>query len=401
MFSAWSIALAVPQLNLSDLEKQWTPKFWVLIAVSLVCFALGSYFADYLNSRFKLADFVQKHSRRHVNTKNLRILLYGMTAISFIGLWIFYDKAGNFPLLSSDTDVFRFEADEQVPGLINYAAQLARLYIPLAFFLIFYQNFSFKKHWDLVLLILAGAVSLILFASRTQIFFIDLWIMALYLAIRKPGLKQALKFYPAFLLLTVIMLSVVPLIRQYKSYGSISYLAGVTQIDSSGYNLGEKFLLPIYVGISFNMQALLHAQQYYEVYPIQMGRVALDPFTNILGIDSLRSNFDLSEIFYSWWNTGTYLFPFVQDFGNAGFVVAPLIVSILSVLVWRAMRNGTDFLFTNLYAYVCFFLVMTIYLSFTVRAEMYIDLFILLISYFYVCKKDVQKNKTNGQTSAA
>ena len=44
---------------------------------------------------------------------------------------------------------------------------------------------------DLLILTLFGAVVLTLFASRTQIFFVDLLIMAMYLFMRKPNLKQA------------------------------------------------------------------------------------------------------------------------------------------------------------------------------------------------------------------
>src|SRR5690606_37990758 len=133
--------------------------------------------------------------------------------VSVISLYLFYLKAGALPLLAPDPDAFRFEADEKVPGLINYGAQLARVFIPLSFFLMFWQKFSWKRHWDLVLLCLLGIISLITFASRTQIFFIDLWVMALYLFMRRPDWKQALKFYPAFLIISVIVLAAVPLYR--------------------------------------------------------------------------------------------------------------------------------------------------------------------------------------------
>jgi hypothetical protein len=209
--------------------------------------------------------------------------------------------------------------------------------------------------------------------------------MAMYLFMRRPNWKQAFKFYPAFLIVSVVVLSAVPLIRQYKSYGSTSYLAGVTQIKSTvNDNPLGKFLVPIYVGVSFNMQALLHAQQYYEIHPIQHGRVTLDPFTNILGLHSLKSNFDLCDIFQCWWNTGTYLFPFVQDFGDAAFYVIPFLIAGILALAWKYWQSRPNFLSVNLYAYACFFIVMTIYLSFTVRAEMYIDLFLIFVIYWAV-----------------
>ncbi len=384
MLSAWALALGIPQLNLSELERPWSKEFWLLVIISLASFSLGFAFFDWLWQKYPFWTKWKLLDREQVSSKKLRIFIYALFGVSAVALYLFYQRAGNFPLLAQDTDVFRFQADEQVPGLINYCAQLARIFIPLGFFLMFLEGFSLKKHWDLVILNLLGAAALILFASRTQIFFIDLWVMALYLFMRKPNWKQALKFYPVFLIISVMVLSAVPLIRQYKSYGSTNYLAGVTQIDSTNYNPAGKFLLPIYVGISFNMQSLFHAQQYYEVNPVQMGKVTLDPFTNILGLHSLKSDYDLCKIFECWWNTGTYLFPFVQDFGNAAFYFVPFLIAGVLGLLWRFWQTKPNFLSINLYAYACFFIVMTIYLSFTVRAEMYIDLFVLFMGYLIV-----------------
>lgn len=386
MLSAWMIGLGVPQLHLSRLEKDWYPEYWGLVLISLLSFSLGFFVFYYIWEHWPIWNKVKFLVKDTVSVKNLRIVIYVLFAVSLVALYLFYVRAGNFPLLAEDTDVFRFEADEQVPGLINYTAQFARLFIPLSFFLFFFEGFGWRKHWDLVLLSLLGTIALILFASRTQIFFIDLWVMALYLFMRRPNWKQALKFYPVFLLISILVLAAVPLYRQYKSYGTTDYLAGVTAIDSSGYNPFKKALLPIYVGVSFNQQALLHAHEYYETHPIQNGRVTLDPFTNILGLDKLKSDFDLCQIFKCWWNTGTYLFPFVQDFGAKAFYFIPFLMAGILTLLWRYWIDVKNFLSHNLYAYAVFFMVMTIYLSFTVRAEMYLDLFLLLAIYLFVSK---------------
>ena len=394
MLSTWMLGIGIPQLHLSRIEKDWYPAYWLLLVVSLCTFVIGYYvvsrFIDYLDRR-NVSEAFRLPSNGGLKTsatsaKHLRLIIYVLFLISCFSLFLFHTRAGNFPLLAPDTDVFRFVADEQVPGLINYTAQFARLFIPLSFFLIFWQGFAWKKHWDLVILILLGTVSLTLFASRTQIFFVDLWVMAMYLLMRRPNLKQALKFYPIFLLISILVLAAVPFYRQYKSYGTTDYLAGVTAINSSGFNPLGKALLPIYVGVSFNQQALLHAYEYYQTHPIQQGRVTLDPFTNILGLDQFKSNFDLCEIFKCWWNTGTYLFPFVQDFGKAAFIFMPVIFSGIFALLWHYWKIAPNFLSINLYAYACFFIVMTIYLSFTVRAEMYLDLFMLFASYLIISK---------------
>ncbi|HYC80114.1 MAG TPA: hypothetical protein VEC17_03740, partial [Candidatus Binatia bacterium] len=278
MLSAWSVALGAPQLNLSEIERPWTGEFWVLCIISLVSFTLGFFVFKKLWEKFRLWERLSILRRNVFSPDLLRYFIYILVILSLVGLTMFVRRAGNFPLTSPDPDVFRFQADEQVPGLINYLAQLARLFIPLSFFLMFWEGFSFRKHWDLIVMCLSGIVAIILFASRTQIFFIDLIVMALYWFMRKPNLRQSLKFYPFFLIVSVVVLAAVPLIRQAKSYGD-NYLSGVTAINTAGFAPGGEYLLPIYVGISFNMQSLMHAQQFYETNPIQMGRVTLDPFT--------------------------------------------------------------------------------------------------------------------------
>lgn len=392
MMSAWSMGVGIPRLHWSPLELPWSIEFQVLIAISLLSFVLGFWVGDRLWKHYPWWLKIKLLVREHLSVRRLRAVVYVLFGISLAALYLFYQKAGNFPLLSPDSDAFRFVADETVPGAINYVAQAARLFIPLSFFLIFYEGFSLRRHWDLILLILIGTGALTLFASRTQIFFIDLWVMALYLIMRKPNFKQALKFYPFFLIISVVVLGAVPFFRNYKSYGTTNYLAGITQIDSENLPKGGSAFVPIYVGVSFNMQALLHAQNYYETHELQMGRVTLDPFTNIFGkvikpLENLKSDYDLGQIFYSWWNTGTYLFPFVQDFGTSAFYFVPFLVAALIALVWRYWRSAPNFLSQNLFAYTCFFIVMTIYLSFTVRAEMYLDMAFLFLAHIFVTSK--------------
>jgi oligosaccharide repeat unit polymerase len=395
MLSAWCLGIGIPRLHLSPLELSLPFEFRLLLILSLLSFALGFWFFDRFWKTHQWWLKVKTFTLENFSIAKIRYVIYFTFVLSLIGLYLFYRKAGNFPLLAPDSDVFRFTADEQVPGLINYVAQFARLFIPLSFFVMFVEQFSWRKHWDLVLVCLLGTAALTVFASRTQIFFIDLWIMALYLIIRKPNRRQAAIFYPIFLLISVVVLSAVPAIRNYKSYGNGNYLAGVTQIDSSTLPKGASFFIPIYVGVSFNQQALLHAQIYYKSHPLQHGRVSLDPFTNLFGkalpfLNHYKSNFDLGAIFYSWWNTGTYLFPFVQDFGSIAFVVVPTLAAGIIALVWRYWLTSPNYLSINLFAYTCFFIVMTIYLSFTVRAEMYLDLAFLFLTHIYVSRNSRQ-----------
>lgn len=387
MLSVWFVSIGIAQLHLSVLELTWPAKFWFLIFISLASFTLGVLVFDRVWHKHRWWQKIKILKHEALNTKRLSLLIYILFVISLGALYLFYKKAGNFPLLASDPDQFRFAADTQVPGLINYLAQLARVFIPLSFFLMFYETFSWRKHWGQILICLVGTGFITLFASRTQIFFIDLWVMGLYLLMRKPSPKQALKFYPFFLAVSLVVLAAVPLIRQYKSYGP-DYLGRITGIDTSHYNKLQKALVPIYVGISFNQQALLHADMYYQTHPVQNGKVSLDPFTNILGLHQFKSDYDLGAIFYSWWNTGTYLFPFVQDFGEAAFYIIPFFIAGILTMLWHYWQTSPNFLSINLYAYALFFIVFSVYMSFTVRAEMYLDLALLFASYLFVSRHE-------------
>ncbi len=383
MLSVWFIAIAISELNLSTLELVWPAKYWYLLFVSLASFILGFFVFNSLWMRYPFWQRIRFLVKQSFSEQKLRGVIYFLFAASMAALYLFYKKAGNFPLLSADPDAFRFAADEKVPGLINYTAQLARVFIPLSFFLMFWQGFNWRKQLDLILICTVGIVFITLFASRTQIFFIDLWIMGLYLLMRKPNLRQALKFYPIFLLVSILVLAAVPIIRQTRSYGP-DYLGAITGIDTSSYNKLQKALVPIYVGVSFNQQALLHSWQYYQTNSVQHGKVFLDPFTNILGLDQFKSNYDLGAIFYSWWNTGTYLFPFVQDFGESAFYFIPFLIAGILTLLWHYWKTSPNFLSINLYAYSYFFIVMMVYLSFTVRAEMYLDLALLFVIHLFI-----------------
>lgn len=384
--AAWSAAVGISHFKLSSIEKSWTAQYWVLLLASvgafILFFKLFELFWEKRKQVFETAFF----KLGSTNFKNLRIVNFLLFFFSLVGLFLFYIKAGNFPLLAASSDEFRFWADEKVPGLINYTAQMGRIFVPLVFYYFLFEKFSIKKHWPEICILSVGVISLLLFASRTQIFFIDLWIMALYLVVKKPKFKQAVRFYPVFLLVSILVLAAIPLVRQQRSYGA-DYLSTITGIDTSRLPKPVKYMVPIYVGVSFNQQALLHATEYYKTHEIQKGKVTLDPFTNILKIKSLKSEYDLGQIFKPWWNTGTYLFPFVQDFGKAGYFVAPFLLAFFLAFVWKYFNARANFFAVQLYAYSCFFVVMSVYLSFTVRAEMYLDLFLLSIIYLTVSRR--------------
>src|SRR3989338_1564221 len=99
MLSVWFVAIAISQLDLSSLEWVWPVKYWALIGVSLVSFALGSW----------LGERRRPVKRENTKIKNLRWVIYILFLVSCLCLYLFYKKAGNFPLLAPDPDEFLFD----------------------------------------------------------------------------------------------------------------------------------------------------------------------------------------------------------------------------------------------------------------------------------------------------
>src|SRR5579885_1094009 len=138
MLSVGSIAIANSELHLSTLELLWPGKFWSLLIISLVSFIFGVWVFGAVWERWPWWQKLKIFTKPNISVMALRSIIYVLFVGSLGALYLFHKKVGAFPLLASDPDQFRFTADVQAGGVISYSAQLARVFIPLSFCLMFW-----------------------------------------------------------------------------------------------------------------------------------------------------------------------------------------------------------------------------------------------------------------------
>src|SRR3989338_5306318 len=87
MLSAWGIAIGIPQLNLSKLERDWTLEFLVLVGVSLITFTFGFSFFNRFWPKFAFWKKFSIFRRDAISTQSLRIVVYLLLVISAVALY--------------------------------------------------------------------------------------------------------------------------------------------------------------------------------------------------------------------------------------------------------------------------------------------------------------------------
>lgn len=387
----WCFGIAIAQLQLSALEQPWSKSFWLIILGSLACFAIGALLFALLAQKLKIAQSLELA----ISEKKLLIA---------IGLLIFLTLAANlyiflqfstFPLLSSDPDRLRFIINKEIFGLWEYFALLPRWILPLLFFYIFLFPSKNVKKWCIISLAAIFNIFVLLgYAARLNFFFAALLIYFSYLILNIAKLN-AKKIIIASLLIVIFLgavSAVIPALRQsisyrdypyldeeYKKFDRFAYLATISQIKMPP-QLG--FALPIYLGVSFNFQALQKAIAYYpqqeQFFGGKMTLAIFNPLYKLLHLPTIAVSLPWDKIFLQWWVTGTYLLLGYIDFGLFGLFITALIFGAVSqYLYWRATKK-TDFLSVFLFAYISFILIMTIYTNYFSRPELYLDLFLLL-----------------------
>ncbi len=413
-FGLWFLFVAVAQLRLSPLESVFGPSFWIAIGI----FSLFFYLV-YNLVRIKLNKKIPENEHKiDIDENFFLIVLSIMFVVSIIAnLYIFF-KFGTMPIFATAPDRMRFVINKETFGLIQYAAFLPRIFIPFSFIFLFKKGEIIKlwKKIFVILMIFFGFLILLMYASRVVILFPIIISFFSYLVLKIKDIKLKQIVISSFIVVfSVLFLSVViPVFRQYityKDYYGKVYNAKTGEfdlesapfnyiLDISKINIPKKFnlLVPLYIVPSFNLQTFYHATNYFggshDFYYGKYLASISDSFVKRFGVKFFDINIKWGDIFLPWWNTGTFLFDFWADFGYFGMIFAAIIFGSIFASIYVFATKKNNLIFTLLFAYFNFFIVMSIYTNYIRREELYVDIalmFALHFTFYFYGKKKTKK----------
>lgn len=391
LISIWLIAIGVAQFRLSPLERPWTINFWLLLLSSGIFFILSYRFGNYLWNKY----LTTTENKLIINHYLFLIILGSSTFLTLIANFYIFKRFGTLPLISSIPDKMRFIINREVFGPIEYAALLPRIYIPLSFlYLVINQKIKKKTLWLIIINIIIGLIFLLFYASRLTIVITILLCYFGYLAIKIKELSSK-KLITTALVTIIIVLVVsitIPIVRQFITYKDYQYEGEynpfnyITSISQINLPSALQFLIPLYLIPAFNLQALMRSLEIYQ-QPSFYGGYSLSVFDSLLKIFNLPQfniKINWGEIFVPWWNTATFLFNYLVDFGWWGIYTAVIIWGLILSLIYVLNKKRPSLLTAFLLSYFSFVVIMTIYTNYFNREELYLDLILFFLISFII-----------------
>lgn len=393
LVAIWLLAIGVSQWRLSPYEETWSLKFWLILALFFVVFVLsGKYFSKVFINKMKSSE-----NELNISGKIILILVSAMNLAALAVNFYIYQRFGTLPILSTMPDRMRFIINREVFGLWEYIALLPRLTIPMAFsyFLVVKNKVSWQKIFIIINIVL-GFLILSLYASRLVIVFAVLLSYFVYLGfrIKKINFKKIIAASAIAAVIVLVVAIAIPVFRQYITYRDY-YGAGGDFfnyiVDLSQLRLPEslRFIAPLYIIPSFNLQALSRATDFFGIWGTHFGGYSIsvvDPVLKIFHLPEFDITVPWKEMFLPWWVTATFLFSFWVDGGVIGIIVAAIFLAGVLSVSFIYLNKKTHWLAVFLFAYLSFVVIMSIYTNYFMRSEVYLDLVVILGVYWLLTK---------------
>lgn len=390
----WFLAIGVAQLRLSPYEEKWSLFFWLVLALFLALFFLSArIFSRFWSKKIK----PRVGEQISISGRWMVILTTLMTVVALAVNIYIYHKFGTLPILSTIPDRMRFIINKQVFGLWEYLALLPRLTIPLAFsYFLLIKNRSRQAKIIMAANIILGFLILTLYASRLVIVFAVLMSYFVYLGLnlKKINFKKIIAASALAVIAVLVVSIAIPVFRQYITYRDyygddgdfFNYIVDLSQI-----RLPQelRFLAPLYLIPSFNLQALYHATEFFSGTGTHYGAYmfsVFNPLLKILHVPVFSITIPWKEMFLPWWVTATFIFNFWVDGGIYGVIFAAIFWAATLSFVFIFLNKKAHWLSAFLFAYFSFVVMMSIYTNYSMRSEMYLDLLAIFLVYCILTK---------------
>lgn len=313
-----------------------------------------------------------------IKENNFKIILSLLFLIAAFFMFLEWYVAGGIPALRSDSEVFRFKVS--INGITHILAIMNKIVAVLASSYLICCN---NKKIDFIFLIIFSLSTLfIYFTSMRGELIVILFVISILWLIKKKitVMKVILALIPI-----IFIIALIPIVRKYGIYG-MQYV--YNQMDISTYPK-IWYLTPLY-------QTLVDGIRVFdivtEMYPnnFSYGFISYSVLSQIPFFDmgmNVSQNIAIytNSFFYSGL-TSTYLGPCYADGGIIGCLIYTIIMACWSKYVFIKFVEKQNFLYTVLYAYMFYNILMLAYGN-TIIELSFICYYILIYSVCKLIKK--------------
>lgn len=328
----WSLAIALADLKLSALQRDWNFVSWALLLIGVSAFLVGVFIAYVLNIRTRLypiramRDLLQKEGIQEVRLFWLICLVSGVYAIAYL---LNFLVKGWLPIDAAAKQISRTEFN--VTGL----SFLTYLVPSILFFIVFYflkvrGNRGRKTALSFVFLLVLG--SFLLYVSRFQFFIV--------IVLCGTFMYYATHYLRARTVLSILVVG----IAFFYWISSIRFAEFITAYlywsSHMRFPIAYAFLTEPYMYCVMNLENFARAVNRLDYH--SYGYYTFDFLTALTGLKyPVYEYFHMDRLPYliSGYNTYTAFWLFFSDFGVIGLALIPWILGFGSGLLYYRMRS--------------------------------------------------------------
>lgn len=330
----WLFCIGVSNLELSDYQRAWPLKMWMVVLLSWIAFIIGGFLAELLAKKTAGKDRAPEKNQILWERKPFRKLIILLSVITIASYIYEVFRCGYIPILSENLSAYKDFG-------VRYIHYLT-ISLPLVCLLIFLYSMQHGMDKLLNILFIIELACTISIVSRQALLFLIVTMLVVYNYSRRK-----IKIYrlACALFIAVVLFSLMGYVRKQN----LEYLYYVGEMNARVPKsiFGWPYL---YISMSFeNLKKLVSSNPLLEYGKHMFFPLFAFTLTKSKIVYRNTADFLVSPLF----TASTYLYDVYLDFGFAGIIVLPLILGFISSFLYsRAISDRKNNLYLLLYCLV-------------------------------------------------
>jgi oligosaccharide repeat unit polymerase len=360
----WLSTIGLATFRLSHLQAKWGGKTWAVVLGGYLAFLIGSYLAHYISKRKRVRTLF-KSKVTQIDSRRMEKFILVLFIICFGSYIIDVIGSGYIPILAHKTSAYHYFGVH----FIHYIT----VSIPLVNYLIIIYFLINKKIklWMGILFIVAFLVLVSMMSRQNIIFLIIISIVTINYLYKRFKLLYILYILPVVLILFGIM-------GNMRSNSS-TYIFQVGQINNHVHSsLFAWFYL--YFAMSFE-----NLRNYIENYHhLFYGAKTFFPvFAFTLTKKYIPTDFSqyLSNPYFT---VSTMFYDFYLDFGYVGIIVFPLLIGLISMLIYQSLRKEKSLKTVIFHSFIIHNLIFSFFINFFSNTTWFFEIIVMILFNYYL-----------------